>query len=103
MESTTPSARLPAGCPLLSRRICFLSRISFLSKTRGRGELTKMKTPFLRIQSRVRILLDDSGQDLIEYALVVALVAFGATVGMGTLANGINNAFSTIASRLSSA
>ena len=62
-----------------------------------------MKTPFLRIQSRVRILLDDSGQDLIEYALVVALVAFGATVGMGTVANGINNAFSTIASRLSSA
>lgn len=38
----------------------------------------------------------DEGQDLVEYALVVALIAFGATAGMGALAGGINNAFNTI-------
>ena len=34
----------------------------------------------------------DDGQDLVEYALVVALVAFAATAGMKTLATGINGA-----------
>jgi pilus assembly protein Flp/PilA len=49
------------------------------------------------------LLRDESGQDLIEYALVVALIAFAATVGMNTVASGINNAFSLIASKLSAA
>ena len=58
---------------------------------------------FLKLQMKLRSLLDESGQDLIEYALVVALIAFAATVGMGTVANGINDSFSKIASRLASA
>jgi pilus assembly protein Flp/PilA len=45
----------------------------------------------------------ESGQDLIEYALVTALIAFGAVAGMNTVADYINNAFSTIGSKLSSA
>ena len=44
----------------------------------------------------------DEGQDLVEYALVVALIAFGAITGMGYLATGLNTAFSTIASTLTS-
>lgn len=45
----------------------------------------------------VRNLLErEEGQDLVEYALVVALIAFGAITGMGYLATGINNAFSDI-------
>ncbi len=43
---------------------------------------------------------DESGQDLIEYALVAALIAFGAVVAMGALANDINKAFSTIGQTL---
>jgi pilus assembly protein Flp/PilA len=43
----------------------------------------------------------DEGQDLVEYALVVALIAFGATAGMGALAGGINSAFNTISTTLS--
>lgn len=43
------------------------------------------------------LLARDEGQDLVEYALVVALIAFGAIAGMGFLAAGINNAFSTVA------
>lgn len=50
-----------------------------------------------------RQLIDrEEGQDLVEYALVVALIAFGAITGMGFLANGLNNAFSDIAGTLNS-
>lgn len=50
-----------------------------------------------------RQLIDrEEGQDLVEYALVVALIAFGAITGMGFLANGLNNAFSDIAVTLNS-
>lgn len=42
----------------------------------------------------------EEGQDLIEYALVVALIAFAATTGMKNVANGINTAFSNISTTL---
>ncbi len=50
-----------------------------------------------------RLHQDESGQDLIEYALVAALVGFAAVAGMNALALKINEAFSTIGSKLSSA
>ena len=59
-----------------------------------------MREFFLRLQTRIQILLDDNGQDLIEYALVVALIAFAATVGMSTVAADINQAFSNIGTKL---
>ena len=46
---------------------------------------------------------EESGQDLIEYALVAALIAFGAVTTMSALAVDINNAFSVIGSKLASA
>lgn len=46
---------------------------------------------------------DESGQDLIEYALVAALIMTGAIAAMSTLSTGLNNAFSKIASTLTSA
>jgi len=46
---------------------------------------------------------DESGQDLIEYALVAPLIALGAVTTIGTLATDINQAFSTIATKMSSA
>lgn len=45
-------------------------------------------------------LTNESGQDLIEYALVVALIAFAATAGMSTVANNINTAFTNIGAKL---
>jgi pilus assembly protein Flp/PilA len=45
-------------------------------------------------------LKDESGQDLIEYALVVALIAFAATAGMNDLATKINTAFTNIGDTL---
>jgi pilus assembly protein Flp/PilA len=46
-------------------------------------------------------MLED-GQDLVEYALVVALIALGATASMKTLATGIGAAFTRISTQLSS-
>ncbi len=43
---------------------------------------------------------DESGQDLIEYALIAALIAFAAIAGMSSLASSLNVAFSTIGSRV---
>lgn len=52
---------------------------------------------------RMRDLLSsEDGQDLIEYALIVALIAFGATAGMQTVAADINNAFGTVGNTLTS-
>ena len=42
----------------------------------------------------------ESGQDLIEYALVVALIAFAAAAGMSSVASQINTAFSNIGTKL---
>ncbi len=44
----------------------------------------------------------EEGQDLVEYALVVALIAFGAIAGMQFLASGLNTAFSEIANVVTS-
>lgn len=66
-----------------------------------------MQDAFLKLYVKARVMLstlkDENGQDLIEYALVVALIAFAATAGMNTLATGINTAFSNISTRLNSA
>jgi pilus assembly protein Flp/PilA len=45
-------------------------------------------------------MLDEKGQDLVEYALVIASLAFAATAGMSQLANGINSSFSSVAGLL---
>lgn len=45
-------------------------------------------------------LLNRKGQDLIEYALVVALIAFAAAAGMSSVASQINAAFTNIGTKL---
>jgi Flp pilus assembly pilin Flp len=47
-----------------------------------------------------QVLVREEGQDLVEYSLVVTMVAFGAVTGMGDLAAGINNVFSSVATTL---
>jgi pilus assembly protein Flp/PilA len=49
-----------------------------------------------------RLHSDEEGQGLVEYLLILALVAFAATAGMGTLASGLNSAFSMVSSILGS-
>ncbi len=43
---------------------------------------------------------EDSGQDLIEYALVAGLIGLGALVAMSGLAGKIGNSFNTVGNRL---
>jgi len=47
-----------------------------------------------------RLRQDEAGQGLVEYLLILALVAFAATAGMNSLATGLNSAFTQIASIL---
>jgi pilus assembly protein Flp/PilA len=60
-----------------------------------------MKDRLLKLSVVLQMLKDENGQDLIEYALVVALIAFAATAGMNTLATDINTAFANVGARLS--
>jgi Flp pilus assembly pilin Flp len=43
-----------------------------------------------------RLQHDEAGQGLVEYLLILALVAFGAVAGMDSLATGLNSAFNQI-------
>lgn len=54
----------------------------------------------VKLYLKLQILREDHGQDLIEYALVVALIALAATAGMNTVANNINKAFTSIGTKL---
>jgi pilus assembly protein Flp/PilA len=49
------------------------------------------------------IMNDESGQDLIEYALVAGLIGLGAVAAMGTLANTISSSFNNVGGELSNA
>jgi len=56
----------------------------------------------LKLLQTVRFFVkEECGQDLVEYALVIALIALAATVGMKSLAGGINKAFDSVSVSLS--
>jgi len=48
----------------------------------------------------VRLQKDEAGQGLIEYVLMIALIAFAATAGMSDLASGVNSAFTKVSTIL---
>jgi pilus assembly protein Flp/PilA len=47
-----------------------------------------------------RLWKDEEGQDLVEYALLVVLIALGAVAAMKNLASGISDAFSNAVAQL---
>lgn len=51
----------------------------------------------------VAFMNDESGQDLIEYALVAGLIGLGAVVAMSGLATKIGTAFGTVGNSLTNA
>jgi len=60
-----------------------------------------MNNLYLKMIVKIQELANrEEGQDLVEYALVVALIAFGATAGMKALGTGINTLFSNISTTL---
>jgi pilus assembly protein Flp/PilA len=66
-----------------------------------RRKNSEEKTTFMMtfvLSSLARLHQDEEGQGLVEYILIVALVAFAATAGMSRLASSINSAFSALGS-----
>ena len=64
-----------------------------------------MKNTILKCYVKMQVLKDalmrdESGQDLVEYALVVSLIALGATASMSSLATSLSTAFSKVGSKL---
>ena len=47
-----------------------------------------------------RLVREESGQNLIEYALVAGIIGLGAVVAMTTLKNQISAAFNSVGSQL---
>ena len=63
-----------------------------------------MKDMMLKLYVKMQTLMaNEEGQDLVEYALVVSLIAFGAIAGMNVLSTELNTAFQTISSKVASA
>jgi pilus assembly protein Flp/PilA len=58
----------------------------------------------LKIYVKAKALRDafvtEDGQDLIEYALVAALIAFGSVAAMKTLATNISTGFTSIGGKI---
>ena len=52
------------------------------------------------INSLKGLCQDESGQDLIEYALIAALISVASIAAMGTLAGKINNEFGGVSNQL---
>jgi pilus assembly protein Flp/PilA len=64
-----------------------------------------MRNNVLKLYTKMRNLKDamvgdESGQDLVEYALVLALIALAATVSMKALATTIGTAFTSVGTKL---
>jgi pilus assembly protein Flp/PilA len=50
-----------------------------------------------------KLLRNESGQDLVEYALVLAMIALGTVASMRPIASAMSTGFSILASDISSA
>jgi Flp pilus assembly pilin Flp len=63
-----------------------------------------MRNKFLKLFLKAKVMVDtlknERGQDLVEYAAVIALVVLAATAGMQTLANGINAAMASLSNQI---
>ena len=55
---------------------------------------------FVKAQSWLQVLKQEDGQDLIEYALVAGLIAFGAIAAMQTLASNIGTGFTSVGTKI---
>ena len=60
-----------------------------------------MNNLFLKLYIKVQDLMNrEEGQDLVEYALLITLIALAAVTGIGKVATAVNSVFSTISNTL---
>lgn len=57
------------------------------------NSILKLRT---RGQTVWKLVKDEHGQDLVEYAAVIVIVVLGLTAGMRTLASAVNNAMTSV-------
>ena len=57
----------------------------------------------LTLQKVIDVLQDESGQDIIEYALVAAFIGLGAVASERTLASAVRGVFTNIATTITTA
>ena len=55
---------------------------------------------YVKMQALREALKDESGQDMVEYAIVMGLIALGATVAMKGLATSIGTGFSNVGTKV---
>ena len=48
----------------------------------------------------VRLVREDEGQDLVEYALLITFIALACIIGMQNLGTAINNSYRSISTSL---
>jgi pilus assembly protein Flp/PilA len=54
-------------------------------------------------KSLLRLVHDECGQDIVEYALVAALVALAAIAGISRVGNAANSLFTAVGSKITAA
>ncbi len=60
-----------------------------------------MTSPHLRMLVKILSLTNrDEGQDLVEYSLLIALIALVAVAGLNEVASAVNTVFSSISTTL---
>jgi len=90
------------------RRIAFgvwiAMRQPLTTVSNSNQEIIKMHDNVLKWIVRAKVIAqaikEEHGQDLVEYAAVIALVVLGLAAGMTTLANGINTAMDTVSTKV---
>lgn len=61
-----------------------------------------MNNLFLKMSAKVyEIIYGEEGQDLVEYALIITMVALASVTGVNSVASAINTVFANISSTLS--
>ena len=55
---------------------------------------------YMKLQMLAEALLDERGQDLIEYVLVASLISLAAMVGVKSVATAVGAAFTNIGTKL---
>ena len=62
-----------------------------------------MKNSITNLFGKIRLLSQEDAQDIVEYALLVALIAFAVTAGLRNVATSITTAFNNLNSTFTAA
>jgi Flp pilus assembly pilin Flp len=67
----------------------------------GEGDNNRMRDALQRLYVKLQVFREDNGQDLIEYALLAAIITMACVAMMGFVATQINTGFNHIGTKLS--